>query len=152
MTHPSTPTGSNGARARPRGAIRTHLGRKRVGSRMRPSRDDTLAFDRLATRVQELFPRSGELAAAAFDQALDSACNGLVTAGEFTAEDAARLRHYVRRDLLQRTDPSVTFRTADITSGGTLTCTGCGWKLRFTRTTVLPPCPQCGETSFRKEA
>lgn len=165
MRQPSTP--DNGGRVRTRGAIRTHLGRKRIGSRARPLRSDTLArvqavadeerhrqedlFDRLANRVQELFAQAGELTVAAFDKAVDTACDGLVSAGEFTAENAERLRHYVRRDLLHRTDPSITFRTGDITSPGTLTCAGCGWKVRLTRTTVLPPCPQCTETSFRKE-
>ena len=165
MRHPSTPT--NGGRVRPRGAIRTHLGRKRIGSRARPLRTDTLErvqavaeqerhrqedlFDRLAHRVQELFAQAGELTLAAFDKAVDSACEGLVSAGEFTAENAERVRQYVRRDLLHRTDSSITFRTGDITSPGTLTCAGCGWKVRLTRTTVLPPCPQCTETSFRKE-
>ncbi len=167
MRHPPTPTG-NGGRVRPRGAIRTHLGRKRVGSRARPLRDETLVrvqavadeerhrqedlFDRVAERAQELFAQAGELTVAAFDKAVETACDGLVTAGEFTSENAERLRQYVRRDLLHRTDPSITFRTGDITSPGTLTCAGCGWKVRLTRTTVLPPCPQCTETSFRKEA
>jgi hypothetical protein len=166
MRHPSTPTGNNGGRARTRGAIRTHLGRKRIGSRGRPLRNDTLVrmqevteeerhrqehlFDRLVGRVEEVFAQAGELTVSAFDRAVEAACDGLVTAGEFTAENAERLRQYVRRDLLHRTDPSITFRTGDITSPGTLTCAGCGWKVRLTRTTVLPPCPQCTETSFHK--
>ena len=166
MRPPSTPSG-NGGRVRPRGAIRTHLGRKRVGSRGRPLRNDTLVrmqavteeernrqealFDQLVGRVEELFSQAGELTIAAFDKAVDTACEGLITAGEFTAENAQRLRHYVRRDLLHRTDPSITFRTGDITSPGTLSCANCGWKVRLTRTTVLPPCPQCSETSFHKD-
>jgi hypothetical protein len=166
MRHPSTPS-SNGGRARNRGAIRTHLGRKRIGARGRPLRSETLErvrevtdqerhrqedlFDQLAARAQELFSQAGELTVTAFDRALDGACDGLVSAGEFTAESAERLRQYVRRDLLQRADSSITFRTGDITSPGTLTCAGCGWKVRLTRTTVLPPCPQCTETAFRKE-
>jgi hypothetical protein len=109
-------------------------------------------FDRLTQRAQELFQQAGELSVSAFDRAVETACDGLVTAGDFTKENAERLRQYVRRDLLHRTDPSITFRTGDITSPGTLTCTNCGWKVRLTRTTVLPPCPQCAETSFRKEA
>jgi len=39
-----------------------------------------------------------------------------------------------------------------VTVPATLTCAGCGWKVRLTRTTMLPRCPQCAETSFRKEA
>lgn len=168
MRHSSTPAGNNGNTQRPRGrgAIRTHLGRKRVGPRTRALRDSTLVglqqtgdaerrrqedlFDRLLDRFQAFFAQAGETTAAAFDSALDAACDTLVAAGEFTKENAERLRQFLRRDLLQRDHPAMTFRTGDITSAGTLTCAGCGWTLRTARTTVLPPCPQCSETAFRK--
>jgi hypothetical protein len=169
MRHPSTPTGnSNGdpPRTRTRGAIRTHLGRKRTGPRTRPLKDSTLMgvkeltdnarhrqedlFDRLLSRFQDLFQQAGETTAAAFDKALDAACDGLISAGEFTAENGERLRLFLRRDLLQRDHPTMTFRTGDITTAGTLTCAGCGWTVITSRTTVLPPCPQCTETAYRK--
>ena len=171
MRHPSAPNGnSNGQvqRARNRGAIRTHLGRKRTGPRGRPLGDATLMrvralgemqrseqehlFDRLLGQFRSVFDTAQEKTAAAFDQALDAACNTLVTAGEFTAENAERLRQFLRRDLLHRDHPGMTFRTGDITSAGTLTCENCGWSLVTTRTTLLPPCPRCGEATFRKAA
>ncbi len=132
MRPPSTPTGNNGnsQRARTRGAIRTHLGRKRTGPRNRMLKHSTL------DHISEI--------------ALDAAFDGLVGAGEFTAENGERLRQYLRRDLLHRDNPSLTFRTGDITSAGTLSCAGCNWTIITTRTTVLPPCPQCSETAFRK--
>src|SRR5690349_14864614 len=109
MRSPSTP-GNNGA-PRPRGAIRTHLGRKRVGARgrrpgygTRPGeldrREQEDLFDRLMGRFQSLFEEAGERTASAFDSALDRACDTLVAAGEFTADNAERLRQYLRRDLL----------------------------------------------------
>jgi hypothetical protein len=167
MSHPSSPTGNNnGNRPRNRGAIRTHLGRKRVGPRSRVVRSSPLAaaggasafaqeapehlFDRLLDTFQDLFAKAGETTASAFEAALDTACNTLVAAGEFTSDNAQRLREYLRRDLLQRDHPQMTFRTGDITTAGTLTCSGCGWTIRTTRTTVLPPCPHCTETAFRK--
>jgi hypothetical protein len=169
MRHPSTPTGNNNGntpRTRTRGAIRTHLGRKRTGPRGRSLKDSTLMgvkeladnarhhqedlFDRLLNRFQEVFEQAGEATAAAFDSALDSACDGLIAAGEFTAENGERLRQFLRRDLLQRDHPTMTFRTGDITSAGTLTCAGCGWTVITSRTTVLPACPQCTETAYRK--
>ena len=165
MSHPSTPTG-NGQRPRNRGAIRTHLGRKRTGPRTRTLKDSTLAglqqageavrqqqedlFDRLLDTFQQAFGKAGETTAAAFDSALDAACDSLVTAGEFTVENAQRLRQFLRRDLLQRDHPTMTFRTGDITTAGTLTCESCGWTIIASRTTLLPACPQCGETHFRK--
>ncbi|MGZ5074489.1 MAG: zinc ribbon-containing protein [Usitatibacter sp.] len=168
MRQPSTPTGNNGnsQRTRTRGAIRTHLGRKRTGPRSRMLRGSTLdqisevtgaerhrqedLFDRMFSRFQEIFTQAGETTLAAFDKALDTAFDGLVSAGEFTAENGERLRHYVRRDLLHRENPALTFRTGDITSAGTLSCAGCGWTIITSRTAVLPPCPQCSETAFRK--
>lgn len=165
MRHPSAPN-NNPQRARPRGAIRTHLGRKRTGPRTRPLGSSTMIpmeaandpgqghqehlFDRLLGQFQSIFEAAGEKTAAAFDGALDTACDMLVSAGEFTAENAERLRHFLRRDLLHRDHPALTFRSGDITTAGTLTCENCGWTLQATRTTLLPPCPQCAETTFRK--
>jgi zinc ribbon family protein len=165
MRHPSAPNNNgNPQRARPRGAIRTHLGRKRTGPRTRPlntmipmeAANDPVRgqqedlFDRLLGQFQSIFEAAGERTAAAFDAALDAACDTLVSAGEFTAENAERLRHFLRRDLLHRDHPALTFRSGDITTSGTLTCENCGWTLQSTRTTLLPPCPQCAETTFRK--
>jgi len=163
-----TPSGKNGTspRARTRGAIRTHLGRKRTGGRMRPLKQSTLEnigavngferrhqedlFDRLLNRFQDAFGEAEERTLEAFDAALDTACEALISAGEFTADGAHRLREYVRRDLLHRDNPALTFRTGDVTSAGTLTCAGCGFTLHSSKTTVLPPCPQCAETAYRK--
>jgi len=165
MRPPSTPTGNGNTKARSRGAIRTHLGRKRAGSRSR-LKDSTLErisavagtqrhhqeelFDRLQRRFEGLFSGAGEKNLATFDRALDAACDTLIAAGEFTAENGERLRQFLRRDLLQRDNPTLTFRTGDITSAGTLACAGCGWTIVSDRTTVLPPCPHCSETAFRK--
>lgn len=166
MRHPSAPNNNGqGQPQRTRGAIRTHLGRKRSGPRNRSPNANTVhmqpgddaqrseqehLFDRLLGQFQSLFDAAGEKTAAAFDGALDTACGMLVNAGEFTAGNAERLRQFLRRDLLQRDHPALTFRTGDITTAGSLTCESCGWTLRTTRTTLLPPCPQCSATSFRK--
>ena len=166
MRQPSEPGNNGQQRARPRGAIRTHLGRKRTGARGRPLGAATLSrvrelgemqrseqehlFDRLMASFQSVFGKAQEKTAAAFDQALDTACDTLVTAGEFTAETAERLRQLLRRDLLQKDHPAMTFRTGDITTAGTLACESCGWTIIASRTTLLPACPQCGETHFRK--
>jgi isocitrate dehydrogenase len=159
MRHPSSPGGS----PRARGAIRTHLGRKRLGGRSRARsavegrrtgeldrRTQEDLFDRLMGRFTDLFEAAGDRTAATFDGALDRACDALVAAGEFTAENAERLRQYLRRDLLHRDHPAMTFRTGDITTAGTVTCEGCGWTIQTMRTTLLPPCPQCAETTYRK--
>ena len=166
MRHPSAPnTNGQAQRTRTRGAIRTHLGRKRNGPRARGPKpeyarmqqpgaalqgQDEDLFDRLLGQFQALFTAAGEKTASAFDGALDAACDTLVAAGEFTAENAERLRQFLRRDLLHRDHPAMTFRTGDITTAGTLTCENCGWTVQTMRTTVLPPCPQCAETTFRK--
>ena len=167
MRHPSAPNSNGQApRTRTRGAIRTHLGRKRSGSRTRPLNPSTLdrvqqlgemqrseqehLFDRLLGQFQSTFNSAGEKTAVAFDNALDIACDTLVTAGEFTTDSAERLRQYLRRDLLHKDHPALTFKSGEITTAGTLSCESCGWTIMNTRTTLLPACPQCGETAFRK--
>lgn len=164
MRHPSTPAGNNGntQRTRPRGAIRTHLGRKRTGPRNRAMRDAEFGeptrrqqeelFDKLMSGFQAALVQAGETTAAAFEKALDTACDALVTAGEFTADNAERMRQYLKRDMLQKDHPTMTFRTGDISTAGTFSCSGCGWTIVTNRTSVLPPCPQCTETHFRKTA
>jgi hypothetical protein len=163
-------TGNNGntPRTRTRGAIRTHLGRKRTGHGSRALRESTLQqigavtgaerhrqeqlFDRLLDQFQVLVAQADETTNGAVDRALEAACSGLVTAGELTAENGERLRQFIKRDLLHRDNPALTFRTGDITSAGTLACAGCGWTIVTNRTTVLPPCPHCSETAYRKTA
>ncbi len=168
MRPSSTGNNGNASRNRTRGAIRTHLGRKRTGPRTRALRDSTLQqigavtgaerhrqemmFDRLAASFQELLAQAGETTLDAVDGALVAACNGLIAAGEFTAENGERLRGFLRRDILHRENAALTFRTGDITSAGTLSCAGCGWTIVTNRSTVLPPCPHCSETAYRKTA
>ena len=117
-------------------------GVRRPGEMRRGEQEDL--FDRLLARFQEFFDASREKTAADFDDALDRACDTLVAAGEFTAENAERLRQFLRRDLLQRDHPDMTFRTGDITTAGTVTCEGCGWTIQTTRTTLLPSAPSAG--------
>ena len=169
MRHPSAPNDNGQAqRTRTRGAIRTHLGRKRNGPRTRRLDDGTLVrmqeaghvarrreedlFDKLLGQFQSAFEQAGEKSAGIFEATLDAACGALVSAGEFTAEGAERLRELIRREVLHRDHPHLTFRTGDITTAGTLSCENCGWTIVTTRSTLLPACPQCGETSFRKTA
>ena len=62
MRHPSTPSGNNGNSQRTRGAIRTHLGRKRTGPRARTFGQSTLEGVQQVTesarhRQEELFDR-----------------------------------------------------------------------------------------------
>ena len=166
MRPSSTGNNGNAPRTRTRGAIRTHLGRKRTGPRSRALRASTLQqigevtgaerhrqeqmFDRLLDQFQGLMAQAGETTVETVEKALEAASNGLVAAGEFTADNAERLRQFLRRDLLHRDHPGMTFRTGDITTAGTLTCETCGWTIIASRTTLLPSCPQCGDTMFRK--
>jgi hypothetical protein len=166
--HSVPPEGDNNGqsqRQRTRGAIRTHLGRKRTGPRNRLKdagyeqggrlsgperhRQEDL-FDRMSASFEELFAQAGERSVTAFEAALEGALQGLVSASELTAEAGGRIRDNLRRDLLHRENPVLPFRSGDITTAGTMGCTGCGWTIITSRSTVLPPCPHCGETGYRK--
>ncbi len=54
------------------------------------------------------------------------------------------------RGMAERAEKSITVRSGEITSAGTLTCVDCGQQLHFRRTGRVPPCPKCGGTVFRK--
>jgi isocitrate dehydrogenase len=45
---------------------------------------------------------------------------------------------------------SLTYKTGEITSAGTLTCQTCGQKVHITKTGHVPPCPKCNGTRFDK--
>lgn len=53
-------------------------------------------------------------------------------------------------DLGQKTKASLTCKTGEITSAGTLTCQACGEQLHFEKTGRIPPCPKCKGTVFTK--
>ena len=42
------------------------------------------------------------------------------------------------------------FKTGEITTPGSLTCKGCGEKIRLQDTGHIPPCPKCTGTAFHK--
>ena len=161
MRHPSTPAGNDGdtQRTRPRGAIRTHLGRKRTGPRNRavregpgePSRrQQEELFDKLLNGFQATIAQAGDTTAAAFEKALDTACDALVSAGEFTADNAERMRQFLKRDLLQRDHPTMTFRTGDISTAGTFSS-----RCSDSRSSVLLPRSRerfCCTSTLRSEA
>jgi isocitrate dehydrogenase len=53
-------------------------------------------------------------------------------------------------DLGRKAKSSLTCKTGEITSAGTLTCQACGEQLHFGRTARIPPCPKCNGTVFTK--
>ena len=53
-------------------------------------------------------------------------------------------------DLGHKANASLTCKTGEITSAGTLTCQACGEQLHFQKTGRIPPCPKCKGTVFTK--
>lgn len=53
-------------------------------------------------------------------------------------------------ELGNKTRKSLTCKTGEITSAGTLTCRACGQQLHFKKTGHIPPCAKCKETVFTK--
>jgi len=45
---------------------------------------------------------------------------------------------------------TLTYKTGEITSAGTLTCQACGQKVHLKETGHIPPCPKCKGTLFHK--
>ncbi len=53
-------------------------------------------------------------------------------------------------NLSERTEGVLLYKTGEVTMAGTLTCTSCGDSVQFKQTTVVPSCPNCENTTFRK--
>ncbi len=52
--------------------------------------------------------------------------------------------------LSDKAKSSLTYKTGEMTSAGTLTCQACGQKVQLKSTGHVPPCPKCNGTLFKK--
>ena len=52
--------------------------------------------------------------------------------------------------LSAKTKETLTYKTGEMTSAGTLTCQECGQKMHLKKTGHVPPCPKCSGTRFNK--
>jgi hypothetical protein len=52
--------------------------------------------------------------------------------------------------LSDKARESLTYKTGEMTSAGTLTCKTCGAKVHLKATGHVPPCPKCSGTTFSK--
>ena len=50
----------------------------------------------------------------------------------------------------EKAKESLSCRSGEITSAGTLTCAACGHEMHFKKTGRVPPCPKCHKTEFKK--
>lgn len=46
---------------------------------------------------------------------------------------------------------AVEYKTGEIASIGTLACNSCGTELHFNKTSRIPPCPKCHQTTFTRQ-
>lgn len=53
-------------------------------------------------------------------------------------------------ELSARTESALEYKSGEITMAGTLTCLACGTKIQLVKTSVVPKCPSCQGTRFRK--
>lgn len=54
------------------------------------------------------------------------------------------------RSLRDKAMDTLTYKTGEITSAGTLTCKSCGQKVHITHSGHVPPCPKCSGVLFTK--
>ncbi|MGA7964843.1 MAG: hypothetical protein WCB49_02935 [Gammaproteobacteria bacterium] len=52
--------------------------------------------------------------------------------------------------LGEKTKQTLTYKTGELTSAGTLTCRACGQKMHLKKTGHIPPCSKCSGTVFNK--
>jgi hypothetical protein len=157
--------------------------------------DAVSTYERLAAKTHELLQRNKGRSADWLNSAIDTAATQLDHAGEYTKEETAKAKNFLKRDLEatkqdydeaskylkkalhpsrvgggfvnlaahlfdatgeafrkwgEKSKQAVTYRTGETTSPGTLTCIACGQTLSAEKTTRIPPCPKCQETTFRK--
>jgi isocitrate dehydrogenase len=60
------------------------------------------------------------------------------------------LGSHALRTLSDEAQKTITYKTGEITSAGTLTCQSCGQKVHLKHTGHVPPCPKCSGTLFQK--
>ncbi|MEO6423108.1 MAG: hypothetical protein ABIR84_10625 [Candidatus Nitrotoga sp.] len=68
------------------------------------------------------------------------ALSSLATVLEFTGN--------ALHSLSSKTKETLTYKTGEMTSAGTLTCHACGQKVQLKKTGHVPPCPKCSGTHF----
>jgi hypothetical protein len=54
------------------------------------------------------------------------------------------------RELSQKLDESLKYKTGEITHGGEFVCTSCDAKIHLKQPGRIPPCPKCSKTEFRR--
>jgi isocitrate dehydrogenase len=52
--------------------------------------------------------------------------------------------------LSEKAEGALVYQTGEITMAGTLTCSACGHEIQLKKTSVVPSCPECQGTRFRK--
>jgi hypothetical protein len=52
--------------------------------------------------------------------------------------------------LSDKLGSSLTYKTGEVTHGGTFTCTACKAEINLKKPGHLPPCPKCSKTEFRR--
>ena len=70
--------------------------------------------------------------------ALSSLSKAMKAAGQALAE------------LSSKAEKTLEYESGEVTMAGTLTCLACGEKVQLRHTSVVPQCPKCGGTRFRK--
>lgn len=53
-------------------------------------------------------------------------------------------------ELSSKAESALEYESGEVTMAGTLTCLACGEKVQLRHTSVVPQCPKCGGTRFRK--
>ena len=65
----------------------------------------------------------------------------------------AKLLHATGSTLMtlsEKTEAALLYKTGEVTMAGTLTCTSCGKQMHLKKTSVVPPCSGCTNSTFRK--
>ena len=54
------------------------------------------------------------------------------------------------RNLSDRLDSSLVYKSGEVTHGGEFVCTACGADIKIKKAGRIPPCPKCSKAEFRR--
>jgi len=54
------------------------------------------------------------------------------------------------RDMNEKLDSTLQYKTGEMTHGGEFVCTSCEGKIHLKKPGRIPPCPKCSKTEFRR--
>jgi len=98
---------------------------------------------------QQLYNKGGELWHEISNEAEKITKKSLDKGGEFLVNVTKGLSEWTK-NLSDKLDNSLLYKTGEVTHGGEFACMACGAEIKLKKPGRIPPCPKCSKTGFRR--